>query len=76
MRILQEIMRNKVEKIALGQMVVFTDAELDYLDSLDHDRIFYVSAPNPDQLGTLDRWVVAKPDHPFMVEHRKSMGVE
>ena len=76
MKISKEAIFNKIQKIAAGQTVVFSDAELDYLDSLDHDEIFYVSAPNPDQVGTLDRWVVALPDHSYMVEYRKKLGYE
>lgn len=70
---MKDLIFTKIEKIAKGEMVVMSDDQLDYLDSLDHDTIFYVSAPNPQQVGTLDRWLVAKPDHPYMARMRREM---
>lgn len=67
---MEKLIFDKVSKIAAGGIVVMSDAELDYLDNLDHESIFYVSAPNPDQCGILDRWIVAKKDHPAMLQKR------
>ena len=48
---------DKVQKILLGESVVMTDEEMDILDE-KAETLDYVSVPNPQRVGTKDKWKV------------------
>ena len=45
----------KLSEMANGKLVICSDAELDAMIPFDVSNIVR-SRPNPNQLGTLDRW--------------------
>lgn len=50
--------QTKQERLKAGQTVVMSDEELDALFSTDEDWVCHVATlPNPNQVGTLDRWI-------------------
>lgn len=62
----------KLAEINAGLAVIMSDAELDWLADNDKHPKDVVSIRNPNQVGTLDTYLVAKSNHPVMlVESQK-----
>ena len=62
----EQIVLAKIAEVNAGLAVIMSDAELDWLaDNGKHPKNV-VSIRNPNQVGTLDIYVVAKSDHPVM----------
>lgn len=67
-----QIVLAKIAEVNAGLAVIMSDAELDWLADNDMHPKNVVSIRNPNQVGTLDTYVVAKSDHPVMlVESQK-----
>lgn len=70
--IFEKVIFEKVKSIMLGELVVMSDNELDWLENNDDGEypVFYASLPNPEQVGVLDKWIVAKKNHPYIQKAR------
>lgn len=67
------IVMDKIAEINAGLAVIMSDAELDWLIDNDKHPQDVVSIRNPNQIGTLDSYLVAKSSHPMMlVESQKN----
>jgi hypothetical protein len=65
----------KRRMVLLGNTAVMSDQELDaWID--DGMPCDVVSMPNPDQVGTLDPWVVGLKGHPVMRKARMELYLE
>jgi len=54
----ESIVANKLNQMKNGERVVMSDQHLDLLFAMDDPMVNHVaSIPNPNQVGTLDRWV-------------------
>ena len=60
----------KHAELSAGTAVVMSDAELDWLIDNDMHPADVVSIRNPHQVGTLDKYLVAKITHPVMLAER------
>lgn len=67
-----QIVLAKIAEVNAGLAVIMSDAELDWLADNDKHPKNVVSIRNPNQVGTLDTYLVAKSDHPVvLVESQK-----
>lgn len=61
----------KMTRVIQGEVVVMSDAELEWLIDSELLPLDVVSLPNPQQVGTLDTRIVAKRTHPQMLAERQ-----
>jgi hypothetical protein len=69
------VVHKKLEDVKAGGAVVMSDAELDWLIDNDLHPTDMVSIRNPNQLGTLDAYLVAMKDHPVMRAERAKLDI-
>ena len=67
----EQIVLAKIAEVTAGQAVIMSDAELDWLADNDKHPRNVVSLRNPNQVGTLDAYLVAKSDHPTVKAQRQ-----
>lgn len=61
-----EIVLTKIAEVNAGLAVIMSDAELDWLIDNEKHPKDVVSIRNPNQVGTLDSYLVAKTSHPVI----------
>lgn len=66
-----QIVLAKIAEVNTGKAVVMSDAELDWLADNDKHPRDVVSLRNPNQVGTLDTYLVAKSNHPAVLAQRE-----
>ncbi|HDR9103728.1 TPA: hypothetical protein QDB04_000502 [Burkholderia vietnamiensis] len=64
------VVRKKFEEVNAGAAVVMSDKELDWALGNDLHPDDVVSIRNPNRLGLLDAYLVAKTNHPVMLAER------
>lgn len=70
-----KIAQQKMNEVVSGLAVVMSDAELDWLIDNDKHPSDVVSIRNPNQVGTLDTYLVAKVSHPVMLAERAKQNL-
>lgn len=66
----EKIALAKIVEVNAGRTAIMSDAELDWLADNDKQPKDVVSIRNPNQVGTLDCYLVAKSDHPLILAER------
>jgi hypothetical protein len=66
-----QIVLAKIAEVNAGLAVIMSDAELDWLADNDKYPRDVVSIRNPNQVGTLDAYLVAKSAHPTIKAERQ-----
>ncbi|RQR65403.1 hypothetical protein DIE18_02830 [Burkholderia sp. Bp9125] len=69
------VVRSKFAQVKAGSAVVMSDAELDWLIDNDMHPADMVSIRNPNQMGTLDTYLVAMTSHPVMLAERERQAL-
>lgn len=65
-----KIALKKMDEVHADLAVIMSDAELDWLIDNEKHPAYVVSIRNPNQIGTLDTYLVAKATHPVMLAER------
>jgi hypothetical protein len=66
-----QVVLAKIAEVNAGLAVIMSDAELEWLADNDKHPNDVVSLRNPNQIGTLDTYIVAKTSHPVMQTERQ-----
>jgi hypothetical protein len=69
------IARSKIAEVIAGSAAVMSDAELDWLIDNELYPNNVVSIRNPNQVGTLDPYLVATTSHPVMKAEREKQDL-
>ena len=72
----ESVMLEKMNHVMAGNTVVMSNAQLDWLIDNDKHPADVVSIKNPQQVGILDAYVVAKSNHPVILAERAKVNLQ